>query len=131
MLTLTNGSKAVSRVMSCVIIYLGRLLPDASSNQPGTRRAALTFTFGLASDGVYMAASVTSCTVVSYTAFPPLPHKCGGIFLLHCPGSRLHRPLAGILPCEARTFLSRQKPAAITYFTSCGIITYLYNDCEV
>ena len=30
----------------------------------------------------------------------------GGIFLLHCPGSRLRRPLAGILPCEARTFLT-------------------------
>ena len=31
------------------------------------------FLFGLASDGVYMAPPVTSRTVVSYTAFPPLP----------------------------------------------------------
>ena len=31
--------------------------------------------------------------------------KCGGISLLHSPWSRLHRPLAGILPCGARTFL--------------------------
>jgi len=29
--------------------------------------------FGLASDGVYMAVAVTNHTVVSYTAFPPLP----------------------------------------------------------
>ena len=79
-------SRAISRVMSGVIIYLGRLLPAASSNQP---------------------APVTSRTVVSYTAFPPLPGSPGGIFLLHFPGSRLHRLLAGILPCEARTFLSR------------------------
>ena len=28
-------SRAISRVMSGVIIYLGRLLPAASSNQPG------------------------------------------------------------------------------------------------
>ena len=29
-------------------------------------------------------------------------------FLLHFPWSRLHRPLTGILPCEARTFLIRR-----------------------
>ena len=29
----------------------------------------------------------------------------GGLFLLHWSGSRLHRTLSGILPCEARTFL--------------------------
>ena len=31
----------------------------------------------------------------------------GGLFLLHWPWSRLHRTLSGILPCEARTFLTR------------------------
>ncbi len=30
----------------------------------------------------------------------------GGIFLLHWPWSCLHRTLSGILPCEARTFLT-------------------------
>ena len=30
----------------------------------------------------------------------------GGTFLLHWPWSRLHRTLSGILPYEARTFLS-------------------------
>ena len=56
-----------------------------------------------------MALCVTTKTVVSYTAFSPLPAgrgPVGGIFLLHWPGSHLHRTLSGILPCEARTFLS-------------------------
>ncbi len=30
----------------------------------------------------------------------------GGISLLHWPWSHLHRTLSGILPCEARTFLT-------------------------
>ena len=33
------------------------------------------------------------------------PKARGGISLLHSPWSRLHRPLAGILPYGARTFL--------------------------
>ena len=80
-----------------------------------------------------MAACVTTDTVVSYTAFPPLPiadpasricykacgkphapailsgkpeNTVGGIFLLHYPGSYLRRTLSGILPFEARTFLT-------------------------
>ena len=32
--------------------------------------------------------------------------KAGGCFLLHFPGSHLHRTLSGILPFEARTFLT-------------------------
>ena len=44
--------------------------------------------------------------VSSYLAFPSLPGEApGGISLLHSPWSRLHRPLAGTLPCDARTFL--------------------------
>ncbi len=42
----------MSRVMSGVIIYLGRLSPIASSDQPETS-GPHTFPFGLASDGVY------------------------------------------------------------------------------
>ncbi len=53
-----------------------------------------------------MAPYVTTRTVVSYTAFSPLPAEAGGYFLLHCPGSRLRRTLSGILPCGARTFLT-------------------------
>lgn len=87
----------MSRVMSFkVVIYLGLLLPTASSVQPcaGGPRAR---TLELASNGVYMAPAVTSRTVVSYTTFPPLPLISGGIFLLHYPWSYLHRPLTGIL----------------------------------
>ncbi len=55
-----------------------------------------------------MAPHITARTVVSYTAFSPLPssEKDGGISLLHFPGSYLRRPLTGILPFEARTFLT-------------------------
>ena len=53
-----------------------------------------------------MASSVARGSVGSYPAFPPLPGLPGGIFLLHCLWSRLHRTLSGTLPCEARTFLS-------------------------
>ena len=53
-----------------------------------------------------MALTVTRQTVVSYTAFSPLPAEAGGISLLHYLGSRLRRTLSAILPCEARTFLS-------------------------
>ena len=35
-----------------------------------------------------------------------LTSKGGGLFLLHWSGSHLHRTLSGILPCEARTFLT-------------------------
>ena len=61
-------------------IYLGLLSPTASSNLPGSRRAALCFLFGLASDGVYRALPVTRQAVVSYTAFPPLLHAAAVYF---------------------------------------------------
>ena len=51
-----------------------------------------------------------------------LPHistltapRHGVYFLLHCPWSRLRRPLAGILPCEARTFLMAEPRNRLTY----------------
>ena len=65
--------ETVSRVMSFkVVIYLGPLLPVASSVQPSAGGPRTHF-LELASDGVYMATCVTTSTVVSYTAFPPLP----------------------------------------------------------
>ncbi len=43
--------------------------------------------------------------------FPPGAKSArGGLFLLHWPWSRLHRTLSGILPCEARTFLTCRLP---------------------
>ena len=110
-------SKTISRVMSCVIIYPMELSPVPLSDPPENMTGShIRFLFGLASDGVYMAFSVTRETVVSYTAFPPLPGEPGGLFLLHWSGSHLHRTLSGILPCEARTSSSGPFvcPAAIT-----------------
>ena len=58
--------------------------------------------------------------VSSYLAFPPLPGCPGGISLLHSPWSRLHRPLAGTLPCDARTFLMPPKGPAIVWAPRTG-----------
>ena len=44
--------------------------------------------------------------VGSYPTFPPLPHKWGGLFLLHLSGGRPRPMLSVILLCEARTFLT-------------------------
>ena len=108
----------VSRVLSldghlsriCVATNLMRFLPK-------TGRATLVVLSNLASSGVYRATFVTKGAVVSYATFPPLPTKVGGLFLLHFPWSHLHRTLSGILPCEARTFLTCKNAAAITYPT--------------
>ena len=96
-----------------MIIYLGLMLPPGSSDLPESRRAALCSLFGLASDGVYMCpaccqpgGSLLHCL----STLAGIAVRCfRGLFLLHCPGSRLHRPLTGILPCEARTFLTRKR----------------------
>ena len=99
---------------SGVIIYLDPALLQGSSNLPEARRAASTLRLGLASDGVYNALSVTSQAVSSYLAISPLllpelifRRKIAVYFLLHFPVSHLNRTLSGILPCEARTFLTR------------------------
>ena len=99
-------SKAVSRVMSWTIIYLDQMLPSGSSNLPENWRATNVFCSVLLRMGFTCALPVTGQAVVSYTALPPLPASAGGIFLLHCPWSRLRQMLSGTLPYEARTFLS-------------------------
>ena len=80
-------------------------MPAASSNLPEAGGPRHCFCSVLLRMGFTCAFPVTRKAVVSYTAFPPLPACTGGIFLLHFPGSRLHRTLSGILPYEARTFL--------------------------
>jgi len=102
-----NASRPVSRVLSLkMVIYLVRLSPAVSS-QPtrwlsGPPQRHL---FGLASDGVYIASGVTVGPVVSYTAISPLPLRAVS-FLLHLSWDRSRQTLSGILPCEARTFLT-------------------------
>ncbi len=59
-----------------MVIYLDHLLPNGSSDifkEPSEQRQAVLFS--LASGGVYRATIVTNHAVVSYTAFPPSPHK--------------------------------------------------------
>ena len=102
-----------------MIIYLVLLLPAGSSDLPKAWRAAfITLLFGLASDGVYMChccyqqrGSLLHC-LSTLTSLKP--SSDGGLFLLHWPWSRLHRTLSGILPYEARTFLTCTNTAAIT-----------------
>ena len=93
--------------MSCVIIYPMELSPVPLSDPPENMTGShIRFLFGLASDGVYI------CPVRYRTGgsllhcLSTLTSKGGGLFLLHWPGSHLHRTLSGILPCEARTFLT-------------------------
>ncbi len=113
-----------------MIIYLGLPLPAASSDPPESRPGRpVAFCLVLLRMGFAYAPAVTSRAVVSYTALPTLPCKMrGGIFLLHFPWSRLHRTLSGILPCEARTFLtcsgySRKQPRS---FILLGILSTWY-----
>ena len=100
-------SKTMSRVMSGVIIYLGRLSPIASSDQPETS-GPHTFPFGLASDGVYRdpCCYQQSGGLLHHLSTLTDGKSRSGIVLLHFPWSHLHRTLSGILPCEARTFLT-------------------------
>ena len=58
-----------------MIIYLGRLLPDASSDLPKAGGPRQSFVSVLLRMGFTCALPVTSEAVVSYTAFPPLPGK--------------------------------------------------------
>ena len=100
--------------MSWMIIYLAATSPLQSSNLPG--QCCLSRE---ATDGPPIC-PVRSCfgwglhvprmlPPGRWSLTPPLhPYRreAGGLFLLHFPGSRLHRTLSGILPFEARTFLT-------------------------
>ncbi len=73
-------SKTISRVMCSMVIYLDLTSPSGSSDLPESMDGPPAFLFGLASDGVYRALTVTRQAVVSYTAFPPLPVKLAVYF---------------------------------------------------
>ena len=67
--------QTVSRVLSWMVIYLGRLSPDASSRPFGRCRTSLASHSSVAPDGVYSARMSPYRRVSSYLAFPPLPAK--------------------------------------------------------
>lgn len=106
-------SGPVSRVLSFkTAIYLGRTLPHASSRLPACteRLNRIACLFALASDGVYLSHVVTNVLVRSYrtfSAFLLTPEGASGSlsFFSTNPSGFPARPLAGILPQEARTFL--------------------------
>ena len=81
-------------------------MPATSSNLPKAGGPRQRFVSVLLRMGFTCAPSVTRRAVVSYTAFPPFLRFRSSLFLLHFPWSHLHRTLSGILPCEARTFLT-------------------------
>ncbi len=93
-------------------------MPPATYLKAG--RASLSLSFwscfgwGLHGSACYQAdGSLLSC-LSTLTGKPPHYGSFpGGISLLHWPWSRLHRTLSGILPCEARTFLTHAAVAAI------------------
>ena len=106
-----------------MVIYLGILSPICSSDLPESRRAALCFLFGLASDGVYMC---------------PACYQTGGS-LLHCPSTLTFKAAAKkavhfcctvpgvasarryLAPCPVKPGLS--SPAALRYRGS-GHLSY-------
>ena len=95
-----NLSSTVSRVLSRMAIYLGRTSPSGSSNLPESRRAALCFLFGLASDGVYMC---------------PACYQTGGS-LLHCPST-----LTGQSRRYISVALSLESPPPDVIWHSCPV----------
>ena len=113
-----EASGPVSRVLSGTAIYLERESPRASSTQPertaGHRMALL---FALAPDGVCQAATLPPrwCALTApFQLFSCVAHAARTACseqgsLLFCgtdPSGRPAQPLAGILPCGARTFLA-------------------------
>ena len=131
----------ISRVMSWTAIYPGCLLPDSSSDLPEADGPPLPRLAVLLQMGFTYAPPVTGRAVVSYTALPPLP--CGPCaskrqtgkavhFCCTIPGvtsSHLRRTLSGILPCEARTFLSRTL-SSVRQRPSVPLTRLLYHKAE-
>ena len=106
-----KGEQTISRVLYLTTIYLIRMLPYGSSHHIGTRRAAVLscrvlLRIGFAGPYSLLHAGellprLSTLTVTSH----------GGISLLHFPYGRPRLPLAAILPCEARTFLTHSLSA--------------------
>ena len=89
------------------IIYLVRLSPAASSDLPENRPGrSIVLCLVLLRMGFTWLRLLPAGRQSLTLPFHPYRHKAGGISLLHQPWSHLHQTLSGILPCEARTFLT-------------------------
>ena len=88
---------------------------------PGGLGGPVASLFALAPGGVCRAAPVTRRAVRSYRTVSPLPRAPGRrrsavCSLWHFPAGRPDRPLAGTLPCGARTFLGGPRPCRTDAF---------------
>ncbi len=102
-----NASRPVSRVLFFrQPSILLPLLPTASCDFFETERAAPWSLFVLLRVGFTGTLTLPPQRWALTPPFHPYRNAFGGLFLLHYPWSRLHRPLAGTLLCEARTFLT-------------------------
>src|SRR4030065_2829303 len=105
-----RGSRPVRLVLSWTVIPLGRLSPDASSNQPGNGAGrTIAPLFGLAPGGVCPAPPVARGAVRSYRTISTLPDPVARpsavYFLWHFPSARAALALPGTLPYGGPTFL--------------------------
>lgn len=111
----------VSRVLSWAAIYLLRSSPTASSAQP-ERSAGHTMAllFAFAPDGACQAVALPRrwwSLTPPFQLFPLRGPRAGQLessFLRRFPSGYPARPLAGILPCGARTFLKRYLSAFLS-----------------
>ena len=94
-----------------MFIYLDLLLPTGSSDLPETDGPPYASFWSCFEWGLHMPRQLPDGRWSLKPPFHPYQHIAGGIFLLHYPWSRLHRTLSGILPCEARTFLTTSRVA--------------------
>ena len=78
-------------------------LQQPTRKQTGRLMLSVRFCFGW---GLHMPRLSPAGRQSLKLPFHPYQPEAGGTFLLHYPWSRLHRTLSGILPCEARTFLT-------------------------
>ena len=117
-----TGSRPVSRVLSGMVIHLGRASPRASCSLPGNTRGPRVAArkpraplFDLAPGGVCPATTVTGGAVRSYRTFSPLPapHDAGLGRYVFCGTFRGLAPPRGYLaPRPAEPGLS--SPPACT-----------------
>ena len=110
-----------------MIIFLGSKLLYCSSDatrkvsgQPQPFPIRSCFGWGLPSQ------PVSRLLVRSYRTFPPLPLAWRFPFLWHFPWGHPRRTLSGILPCEARTFLTPYGPQS-SFLLACYSIAWRRN----
>ena len=111
-----------------MFIYLVLLLPTGSSDLPETDGPPYVSFWSCFEWGLHMPHKLPCMRWSLKPPFHPYQHQTGGIFLLHYPWSRLHRTLSGILPCEARTFLTSSSvvtPLISREHLSYSIFTFL------